>query len=341
MLKKLTYPIYIILCIVFMPELVLRLLRYAPFQYQPYSVVAEPTPCLVPDSILGFALSDGQHQVSINDSLVYNCTHSPDSTRITSLAQITSKQLPSIHIHGCSFSFGMGVNDEHSYPFVLQSLLDTIATVTNQAVPGHGTVQTLLKLRSQEKKGTLPDLVILNYASFHDERNVLSSTYRQSLTLGFANNDNKKEDYQYAKFPYAELNEDKNDFQVKYCNWSDLYKNWTLRTYSSTINFLQTSLERNAYPEKDKQLTTKFILEEIQEICTRNQTQLLLVGIINDKKTAAMLAQFKTSGVNTLMMGIDLTDSHYNNMPYDSHPNELAHKLFAQKIFPELLRLLQ
>lgn len=323
-----------------MPELVLRLLRYAPFQYHAYSVVAEPTPCLLPDSIFGFALGAGKHQVRINDSLVYNCTHTPDSARITSLVAAKSQELPTIHIHGCSFTFGMGVNDEDSYPFLLQSLLDTIAIVSNQAVPGHGTVQTLLKLRAQEKKGTLPDLVVLNYASFHDERNVLASSYRQSLALGFVNNEQKKEDYKNCKFPYVKLTESKNDFQVNYCPWADLYENWTLRTYSSTINFLQTSLERNAYPEANNQLATKLIIEEIQEICVRNKTQLLLVGILTDIKTADLISYFQKSGSKTLMMGIDLTDKRYNNMPKDSHPNQQAHKIFAQKVFPEVLQVL-
>ncbi|MCP4441370.1 MAG: hypothetical protein GY810_20885 [Aureispira sp.] len=324
-----------------MPELVLRLLQYAPFQYHPYSVVAEPTPCLVADSIYGFALSNGKHQVRINDSLIYNCTHTLDSARITSLSPTINKELTTVHIHGCSFTFGMGVNDEDSYPFLLQSLLDTIVTISNQAVPGHGTIQSLLKLREQEKQGTLPNLVVLNYASFHDERNVLSSTYRQSLALGFANNENKKEAYKACKFPYVELNEDKKDFQVNYCAWADLYQNWILRTYSSTVNFLQTSLERNAYPEEDNQLATKLIIKEIQEICLRNETQFLLVGILTNDKTTEMVSYFQKLGIQTLMMDIDLTDEHYNNMPYDSHPNRLAHKLFAQKVFPKVMQVLK
>jgi hypothetical protein len=46
-----------------------------------------------------------------------------------------------------------------------------------------------------------------------------------------------------------------------------------------------------------------------------------------------MLDFCKNNGILALDISVDLTDSNFNQMPYDDHPNALSNRIFANRIF--------
>ena len=66
---------------------------------------------------MGLSLNPGKFNVTINKKQKYNVTHTSDSLRTTGSNSDIAKI--NIQLHGCSFTYGMGVNDEETYPFIL------------------------------------------------------------------------------------------------------------------------------------------------------------------------------------------------------------------------------
>ena len=327
--QKLGYALFLIICFLLLSELSLWILGYRPFTYQPYKITSDPKMCLLPNKIYGFSLNPGTYKVTINDHHTYTSTHNEDSLRITSYEPIDSATL-SLHIYGCSYTYGFGVDDSLSYPFLLQQTLKDVRVI-NHAVPAYGTLQALMQLKKHEKNAALPNILVINYASFHNDRNVLSPTYRRNLWMGFAAaNEGNKQKYIDCKFPYAVLEDDKT--VVKHEAWDAIDNNWPLRTYSAFVNFLQTTIENNSFPEESNLLVTKRIMEEISMLCKENNIKLIVTGITKDVATSEMLLYCTTLGAKTVEMGIDLKDKKYHNAPYDTHPNSLAHKIFSEKV---------
>ncbi len=98
-------------------------------------------------------------------------SHLPDGLRVTrSAAEYNGHS--TLWIFGCSFTHGWSVNDEQSYPWLVQESLRDV-DVKNFGVEGYSSVQSLLQLREALAEcDHNPSLVVVTYASFHDERNV-------------------------------------------------------------------------------------------------------------------------------------------------------------------------
>ena len=91
-----------------------------------------------------------------------------DGFRITS-NKINSNGKINIVCMGGSTTFGVGVPDEDSWPFILQSKLGTDYKVYNLGVPGYSTMEAMIQLVSivPELK---PDIIII-YEGWNDIRN--------------------------------------------------------------------------------------------------------------------------------------------------------------------------
>lgn len=334
MKKQIRDFIIISIITILLLEIVLRILGVKPYFFPPFSITSDPVGSLIPDSELGLTLNPGTYHITMNDSLEYETTRNDDSTRYTGISNAESI----MEFHGCSFTYGMGVDTDKAFPYLLQEKIKDRVRISNQAVPGYGNIQNLLSLKNRLKEGDrdIPDTIIMFYASFHDERNTLTPHYRAHLYYGFLNMDNdiKKRfnNAEQVRFPYATL--EKNELVIKNSALNNLFKPLPFREYSATINMVQNILitkKTNAIPAND--ISVK-ILMDMDSLCKENDIEFIVASIVKDEVSEKTLKKLRAAGVVTFDMGIDiLNDNKYNNYPYDSHPNELAHRIYADRLY--------
>lgn len=305
-------------------EVTIRLCGVTPFRVQSFEIQSNPQFCLLPNKQYGFGLNVGEFDISINKNVEYNCTHSADSLRILT-NQLITKFDKKVDIHGCSFTYGMSVDDSLAFPSLLQQEFPNIR-FRSFAVPGFGNIQALIRLKEQIENNDSPDTLIICYAHFHDERNVLNSNYRKSLYHGFLNaNAEVLPLFTQSKIPYYDI---KNGIQ--YCDWNNLYHNWKGRHRFATINSLQNAFEKMAL--KDGKIETHKILLKISNLCQQNNIEMIVVGITKSESTSYTLDFCQQQGITTMDIGLDLPSEKYSSLPYDIHPNEKAHQIFGERL---------
>lgn len=318
----------IILITFFLLELIIRLCGVKPYEQQNFSIKSTPELCLIPNENFGFALNPGEYKVVMNEQIPYACSHNSDSLR--TLSESENKNFK-IDFHGCSFTYGMSVDDSLTFPFLSQQAFPKYQ-FRNFAVPGFGNLQALLRLKMQIKKKDFPNILMLCYADFHDERNALNLHYRQSLFNGFQHaNDKVKPLFIKSKMPFYGLEKG-----IQYCDWNNIYKNWSGRSYLASVNAIQNAVDKMKYDAIDEKAVTHQILLEIQELCEANQIEFILTAITKSKSTDFTLDFCQQKNIKTLDIGLPFPSEQYSNLPYDIHPNRLAHQVFAERLKPFL-----
>lgn len=333
--KTLIYWVYLILVLLPCLEIALLLLGYRPYQQVDFKIESTPHNCLIAHPSLGFALHPGTFHVTINEGLTYRATHGADSLRITTYEQ-QEVALPAIWFLGCSYTYGMGIDDSLTFPFLVQKNLPQFTT-KNFGVPGYGTVQGYLQLKQQLASYPPPAWVIVNYADFHDDRNALTPSYRRDLFMGYQRSGAEVGTLmKTAAIPYVERTMD--DYHIRLCAWDSIYQHWPYRETFASINFLQDLSDQKQSRKMDKMAATLFVFQQLKALCDQHQIRLLVTGITPSSVTKTMLAKLNTLGLETLDMAVDLKQATYRNAPYDDHPNAKANAVFAKRITDFIIR---
>ena len=130
---------------------------------------------------LGYSHIPGRFTVTLPSGYSFNVAHLPNTLRITH--PIDSNEEPKrkeeIWIFGCSFTHGWSINDEETYPWLLQERFPEY-DVINFGVSGYGTIHSLLQFRDALKT-KIPKVAVLAYAGFHDHRNTFSRNRRKVI----------------------------------------------------------------------------------------------------------------------------------------------------------------
>ncbi len=327
--KWLYYIILIPICF----EVALLILGYRKYTPVDYSITSSPSYCLSPDANLGFSLSPGIFEVTMNKGLNYSVTHTQDSLRSIPFSFSDSAE-NKIYFLGCSYTYGMGVNDNENLPALIQKELPN-SKVKNFGVPGFGTIQSYLQLQKMIVENDIPNIIILNYADFHDMRNALTPFYRENLKIGFERSSAEvKEIMQSSRIPF--VLEKNGEFSIEYCEWNDLYKHWPLRSYLASVNYLQSQSDLRKDNAIAKKEITFFLAQQMQQLCKENNIEFIITGITKSEDTKATLKEFEKMGIETIDIAVDLNLKKYNNMPYDSHPNKLTHSIWAERILKRM-----
>jgi hypothetical protein len=345
---KNTTIIILITCLLL--EIIIRLCGVKPYERQDFSIESRPELCLIPDAHFGFALNPGEYEVTMNKHIHYTCSHNSDSLRNLNnyyfnknkedsaftirqrSGRISSRRSRSsvvskIDFHGCSFTYGMSVDDSLAFPFLIQKRFPNYQ-FRNFAVPGFGSLQALLRLKMQIKNKGFPNILMLCYADFHDERNALNLNYRKSLFSGFQNaNEAIQPLFIKSKMPFYDLEKG-----IQYCNWQTIYKNWSGREYLAAVNMIQDAVENMQYATINEKAVTHQILLEIQQLCETNKIEFILTAITKSESTDFTLAFCKQQNIKTLDIGLSFPSEQYSSLPYDIHPNKLAHESFAERV---------
>lgn len=311
-------------------EIILRLLGYQPLQI-PYNFIqSTPQQCIAADSILGFDLVPGSYEITINKHLSYHVNHNQDHTRVT--YDKKSSNLKKIYSYGCSYTYGMGVDDHESYPYLMDKILSKYK-VYNKAAPGFGTVQSYISLQNTIRDGNIPDIIILSYFLFHDERNILNRAYRKKIHMGMLSN--KKEYIEKNKlspwnFPFYNTN----NKTIDYIRALDIYYGFPFREKSALMNLIEVRYNELTNNEAKAKEASYEILRKMAKLCKENNIKFYLVYMDQESKSIEKLCT--EENIEFINSFIDLNQEGYRNRPYDQHPSPIAHREYAQLILNHL-----
>ncbi|RMG60525.1 MAG: hypothetical protein D6722_20810, partial [Bacteroidetes bacterium] len=271
------YRLYVLLMGLALTEGALRMMAYRPYRIQPFSLAAEPAGYLMPDSLLGMRLGEGSFALLVNEGLRFTATHR-QGRRWTGPAPA---QGPVVALYGCSYAYGYGLPDTASLGWRLQAARPDLR-IRCEAVPGYGTVQGWLQLRTALASGDTPQVAVFAYASFHDDRNSLSPAYRQALTLGWGD---QPPAYAARTFRYPYVWAADSGLRLAWCPWERLYRSWPLRHHSALVNALQTAWETWQPARNRRAALTLKLFQQIHRRCQAAGVDLLVAGLTRDAAT--------------------------------------------------------
>ncbi len=319
--RLITYLIFPIFLSATTAEVVLRVAGYKPWQIEDADVAVEPKGnFFTKDSELGYKHLPGKFKVTLNGDYSFNTTHLNNSLRITHPLNTynQSSTKPEIWILGCSFTYGWSLNDNETYPWLLQAKLPQYEIV-NFGVNGYGTLHSLIQFKEALKQGNKPKIAVIAYAGFHDRRNTLLRARSKQMAawnkLGIL--------FQ----PDARL-DGKDNFTYSMTKLE--YDEWPLMRVSALVNFLEVNynqFEEGLYKSHD---VSKAIIEEFNRLAEANGVKLVVAGI--NAGSAKMLEELSQEGIATVDISVDLKIPANNNLPHDLHPSAIANRQYAEKL---------
>jgi hypothetical protein len=226
---------------------------------------------------------------------------------------------PEVWIFGCSFTFGWLVDDDESYPWLLQQRFPSLA-VRNYGVGGYGTLQSLLQYQRALRESDPPRIAILAYANFHEERNVMSPLRSKRLGRSWR--------------AWGEVNQ-------PYMQWLGEGK-FVIRqssTYQPYLPFVESSalanrldraifkmLERRALLEDHRQDVSRHLVDEFERE-SRSHGVVFALGQLDSPLKMVEYAQRR--GIPVVDMA--LPEGADFEIADDGHPNPRGHRFLAER----------
>jgi hypothetical protein len=331
----------LVVCILLLSEVVLRLMHIPTFPEMDNS--SEKS---VPGEYAGFHPMYGPYPLPGKYNVIFTdkwcqVTHNADSNRITRLLSDSTDytKIPKLNIYGCSFTWGTGINDSSTYPFLVQKAL-LHYNVQNKGVFAAGNLITYLQLKDDIIRNRKPAIAVVAYASFHDQRNTMnrewSTMIRESVLSATKNveesiSNDRINFIDTIKLPTASLLKD--SLSINYLPLEG--KLFPLSRHFVICNLLNYFINiRNEQKTKSNLVTRKIFLE-INKLCKENGIRLIVTLIDNDENTEGMKDYFLKQDIEYLNFDIDWNNNEYNLYP-DLHPNEKANEVYAKKIIDYL-----
>lgn len=323
-MKKVLYITVTTLVLFLILEIILRLLGYSPVTFN-QKITTSPELCYTTDS-LGVSLKAGTYSMNINDCVTFNITHTKDKTRITSKKEITATD--EIFIFGCSFAYGTGVNDQQTYPYLLQSLLPNYK-VNNYSVPGSGTIQSYLYLKKKLEEGKRPKIVVLSYATFHEERNLLTRDFEAKLAAGIT----FQEGFKLSTFQYPQCSIVDHKVHVEYV---DVVKNFykiPFVNYSAIATFADQTWNNISHKKTRGFLVSELLFKDINTLAKKYNFKLIIADVSYNEKSKEIEEICFKNNLEYINISPDASKGNYSLAPCDFHPNAAAHNVFANKLY--------
>jgi len=301
-------------------EILVRFRGYRPFVVEKADIKVEPGGRFFTNHAgVGYCQLPGTFKVTLKSNYTFTVTHGSDSLRITHPVTATNAvHRPEIWIMGCSFTHGWSVNDEQTYPWLLQTRMPQYEIV-NFGVNGYGTLHSMLQFKEALKERGKPAAVVVAYAGFHDERNTFTRLRRKAVApynqLG------------PLQQPYARLDR---DGKVQYFMAPVEYQEFPLMRYSAFVHFLEWKYDLYEERAAHSQEVTRGIVKEFSELCRTNDVQFFVAGITRD---ASRLLEFcQREKIPNVDISVDLSTPGNRNLPYDDHPSAATHQQYATKL---------
>lgn len=325
--KLLFFGVYLLILTVFVivtSEIILRLTVFQPWRpSDPVLIKVNPGEKLYANHpTLGFANIPGELTVTLTDGYSFKITNLPNTRRITHPLSTygAAGQKEEIWIFGCSFTSGWSLNDQETFPWLIQERFPEYEVV-NFGVNGYSTLQSLLQFREALAGGRLPKMVVLAFASWHDERNIFSRSWRKAIgphiKLG------------QLEYPYARL--DRNG-KLNYYLGKVEFHDFPLIKYSAFMYFIEQKyniIEQRYHHMGD---VTRALLLEFAITGQEHKIPVVIAGITHSKGTRKMLSFVQENGFKAVDISVDLDIKENINYPHDYHPSARANQQYADKL---------
>lgn len=256
----------------------------------------------------------GRIRIAYPSGFSYEPTHSENRRRITRPPAENAASRPGLWIFGCSFTYGESLEDDKTYAWLLQKKMPQY-DVENFGVVGYGTLQSLIRFRRELAAGKKPEIVVLAYASFHDERNASLRSWRKWNRLG--------------TMPYARFDA-KGDLQ--YFNAELAFTEFPLMRHSALIHFLEKAYDRQEGNWLRAHGVSEALVKEFSDACSANGVKFVVAGISSDRLTGEMLEYCTQNGIAATNISVDLNTPGFNNLPHDAHPGARANEIYAERL---------
>lgn len=328
------YFLYLLLLLLILSvgaEMILRVRGVKPWKFIPPDLKINPEGGFYTlHADRGYSHPPGNYDIQYMNRFKFRVTHDENGFRITGdkTGQNNISSGNEIWIFGCSYTHGWLLNDDETYPWLLQEKIN-VYKIRNFGGDGYGTLQSLLQFNEALSKGVKPAWVIVAYASFHNQRNVFSRSWKKML--GTSNRLGP------VKVPYGALDK-KGNLVIKKTKLK--YHPFPLARYSALVYFLErrfnTLLDEQYY--KADQVTEK-IMAEFQRICNENGIRFIVARICSAKATGEMVERFKKMGLDTVDISLPKgkANPEHSFYPHDPHPSPLANKKYADKLYEYLI----
>jgi hypothetical protein len=275
-----------------------------------------------PHPTLGHAYSPGRFVVTLEDGYSFRVTHRENGLRITRplAAYEDGVSRSQLWILGCSYTHGWSLNDEETYPWLVQERLPDYEVV-NFGVGGYGTLQSLLQFQEALGRGPAPQVAVVAYGSFHDARNTLNRYRMKGITLPAGQ----------AKvlLPCARIGGD--DALEIFSVEADYYRPWLLQGQLAFVHFLEESANRRELLRVRSHSVSKLIITEFKRTADRYGVALVVAGVFRNPETTDMLRYARGEGLASV--DISVRDApEFRNLPHDAHPNARANRRFADRL---------
>ena len=234
----------------------------------------------------------------------------------------TCSEHSSVAMLGCSYTFGAGVSDDETYPWLVQATLRDWR-ITNYGCCGYSLYQMLLLLRALlETEGPRVVTVGLHggltrrLAWSTAELRDIFATGRKFPTCALR----KGGLVQYAPIGYKEIPLSRCDGALAWTQASmNSLRLWAVRRRSSL------------------QKTNEYLLREMKRTAERHGAELLVACLDGCEEYYRFLY---ANGFKWFVSSVDLcskTDTSWTLEPFDSHPNQRAHSVWAAEMTEALL----
>jgi hypothetical protein len=331
MRKKLRYAFFVILSTLVICEVGLRLLGYQVDQPPKIKLAFSPDHCFKTDSVWGIRLEPGKYQVTINEGLTYQVTHTQQGERIC--GYITDSVVrPEWWFLGCSMTYGMGVDDSCTYPYLVQQALPQ-NKIRNLAIPGTGGLHQYLRLKKALDEGQQPQAVFFSYMDFHDSRNVFSSSTAKVIGIGVASN---KRPQGSSFWGYAYARKQAETFQIRLKDLSRTRATIPGIRYLALCNTLQNIIDQKNDAKLPMQEVSQHYLLEANHLCQLKGIRFAVVFMRNGGSNDTMRKFCMDQHIRVIDVSVDFSNPAMTNLPYDPHPSPQAHGIMATKFLSSL-----
>ncbi|MBY0586961.1 hypothetical protein K2X85_07280 [bacterium] len=319
-------------------ELALRFMGFEPFNPDAIrrlyigNIRVEPGGKLLEaDEILGFVNAGRRLDVTFAD-LRFTVTHDDQHHRISAPPQVQADNQSlerGIWISGCSFTHGFGVNDEETFPYLLQESFPTYR-VTNLGIESGNNVQGYLQCHQMMKAGPPPALVVLAFAGFHEIRNVSLRVRRKELApLNPFMSD--------VWMPFARL---ASDGSIEVYRDRLRYREWPGQRSWALVDLIDNVYAGQQLENSNKSAITREVIQSIVELCRLRGSKFLLAGIWPDARDT--LAWCQENGIESIDISFDPVDVGFlTASKVDRHPGPKGHRHYADLLRPKMEQLLR
>jgi hypothetical protein len=198
----------------------------------------------------------------------------------------------------------------------------TTYEVVNFGVAGYSTVQSLIQVREALQGGKKPEIAVLTYGSWQDERNCLARTWiKHIITYGATLKKN-------ARLPCVKIGRD-NEPVFLYKKFK--YHPTFLPRHSALVNLLDQKYNQLQWRLCRSNEVSRATIREFARICKDNGVILLVTGLIEGPATCGIIEHCRDNGIMAADISVDRTVPA--NVGKDgNHPSPVANERFAEKL---------